>query len=37
MISFLYACLITLVAVFLFVGLFLGLAYLTIYLTKGMK
>ena len=37
MISFLYACLITLVALFLFVGLLLGFAYLTIYLTRGIK
>lgn len=37
MISFLYACLITLIAMFIFVGLLLGFAYLTIYLTKGMK
>jgi hypothetical protein len=37
MINFLYACLLTLIGVGLFAGLLLGLAYLTIYLTKGMK
>ena len=37
MISFLYACLLTLVGVGLFAGLLLGLAYLTILITRNMK
>lgn len=37
MISFLYACLLTLIGVGIFAGLLLCLAYLTILITRDMK
>ena len=37
MISFLYACFLVTLGIGLFVAGLLGVAYLTIYLTKGMK